>query len=132
MWLGSNYPKPGEYYLENDIPAMNYLLQTAVPFEMVTGRYGQPSGTDAVKVTKEEAPLKMAGLGPTIQEPVIGRHGGEFYNFGDYSINLFQNVDYYGDPPSRSLFDMAAVAIVKNPGWAESYSMPAPIMMEKQ
>ena len=37
------------------------------------------------------------------------------------------HVEYYGDPPSRALFDMAAVAIVKNPDWAESYPVPSPI-----
>ena len=67
VWLGSNYPESGEYNLENDIPSMNYLLQTNIPFEIVTVRYGKPSGTDAVRVTQAEVPLKMAGLGPVIK-----------------------------------------------------------------
>ena len=49
---------------------------------------------------------------------MTGRHGGAFTNFGDYSVDLFEHIDLYGDPPSRALFDMAAVAIVKNPAWA--------------
>jgi len=131
VWLGANYPDPGEYNLENDIPSMNYLLKTDIEFEMVTVRYGKPSGTDAVIVTKEEALTNMPGLGPNIDTPIIGRHGGEFYNFGDYSANLFEHIDYYGDPPSRALFDMAAVAIVKNPEWAKSTLIPCPIMVDE-
>jgi hypothetical protein len=74
----------------------------------------------------------MPGLGPHISNPITGRHGGEFYCFGDYSVNLFDHIDYHGDPPSRSLFDMAAVAIVKNPSWAESKSIAAPIFISNQ
>lgn len=132
VWLGSNYPEPGEYNLENDIPSVNYLLQTEIPFEIVTVRYGKPSGTDAVRVTQAEVPLKMAGLGPVIKQPVTGRHGGEFYNFGDYSVDLFKNAHFYGDPPSRALFDMAAVAVVKNAGWAVPDTIPCPVMIDNK
>jgi hypothetical protein len=132
VWLGSNYPEPGEYNLDNDIASMNFLLHTQIQFEMVTVRYGKPSGTDAVKITKEEALKNFSGLGPTVSTPVTGRHGGEFYNFGDYAMSLFDHIKYYGDPPSRSLFDMAAVAIVKNPQWAESYLISGLYMENKQ
>lgn len=74
----------------------------------------------------------MPGLGPKIKVPVVGRHGGEFYTFGDYSANLFEHIKYHGHPPSRALFDMAAVAIVKNPGWAESSAIPSPIMVDEK
>ncbi len=131
VWLGSNYPEPGEYNLENDIPALSYLLRSDIQFEMVTVRYGKTTGTDAVRVT-EEASKKMAGLGPQIKEAVAGRHGGKYNNFGDYSVNLFNNINYYGDPPSRALFDMAAVAIVKNPDWAESYHVSSPKMVDNK
>lgn len=132
VWLGANYPDPGEYNLVNDIPSMNYLLQTNIDFEMVTVRYGKPSGTDAVRITKEEVLKNMPGLGPRIKTPVVGRHGGEFYTFGDYSVSLFENAQYHGNPPSRALFDMAAVAIVKNPEWAKSSVIPCPIMTDKK
>ena len=82
VWLGSNYPKPGEYNQDNDTIAMNYVLNSDIPFEMVTVRYGEPSGTDAVSVTQQEINQKMPGLGPVARTPVIGRHGGEFTNFG--------------------------------------------------
>lgn len=98
---------------------------------MVTVRYGKPSGTDAVKVTQEEVNQKMPGLGPKIDTPIIGRHGGSFDNFGDYSVNLFAQIDLHGDPPSRSLFDMAAVAIVKNPNWAKATEIPCPTMIDE-
>jgi hypothetical protein len=32
----------------------------------------------------------------------------------------------HGNPPTRALFDMAAVAIVKNPEWASKKEVPAP------
>ena len=128
IWLGSNYPKPGEYNQNADPAALNYILNTPVPFEMVTVRYGQPSGTAAVKVTKSQILNKMPGLGVQVESPVKGRHGGSFTNFGDYSVSLFKNYKMSGDPPSRPLFDMAAVAIVKNPDWAESKEIPAPAL----
>ena len=131
VWLGANYPEPGEYNLENDIESMNYVLKTTIEFEMVTVRYGKPSGTDAVRVTLEEINTNMPGMGPEISNPITGRHGGKFNNFGDYSVNLFIHIDYHGDPPSRALFDMAAVAIVKNPKWAASSTISCPIMIDK-
>lgn len=131
VWLGANYPEPGEYNLTNDIASMNYVLETDIEFEMVTVRYGKPSGTDAVKITQEEVNKNMPGLGPKIDTPITGRHGGTFDNFGDYSVNLFEQIDLYGDPPSRSLFDMAAVAIVKNPAWAKGTIIPCPTMTNK-
>jgi purine nucleosidase len=129
VWLGSNYPEPGEHNQNNDTVAMNYLLNSSLDFEMVTVRYGKASGTDAVRVTKEEAFKRMPGLGPRIAKPVTGRHGGEFYCFGDYSINLFEHIDYHGNPPARALFDLAAVAIVKNPTWGEVREHPAPLFV---
>ena len=132
VWLGANYPDPGEYNLDNDIPSMNYLLDTDIEFEMVTVRYGKPSGTAAVIAFKEDILKKMPGKGPVAKEPVTGRHGNEFRCFGDYSVNLFENCDNHGNPPGRSLFDMAAVAIVKNPSWAEVKTIPAPFMQDRK
>jgi len=132
VWLGSNYPEPGEYNQDNDTIAMNYVLNSNIPFEMVTVRYGKPSGTDAVKITKEEINQKMPGLGPTAKEPITGRHGGEFSTFGDYSVSLFEYIDYHGDPPSRPLFDMVAVAVLKNKSWGERKMIPAPILINNE
>ena len=132
VWLGSNYPDPGEYNLVNDIPAMNYLLDTDIEFELVTVRYDKPSGTTAVIAFKEDILKKMPGKGPLAKEPVTGRHGKEFRCFGDYSVNLFEECENHGNPPGRSLFDMAAVAIVKNPSWAEVQVIPAPFMQDRQ
>lgn len=129
VWLGSNYPEPGEYNQDNDTIAMNYLLNSSISFEMVTVRYGKPSGTDAVRATREEINTKMPGLGPQLDSAIEGRHGGEFNNFGDYSVNLFDHIDYHGDPPSRALFDMVAVAILKNPDWAKKKIIPAPVLI---
>jgi hypothetical protein len=84
-----------------------------------------------VKVTKEEAATKLPGLGSHINTPIIGRHGGSFNNFGDYATNLFEHIDFHGDPPGRALFDMAAVAIVKDPSWASSTEIPCPKMVDK-
>ena len=127
VWLGSNYPERGEYNQENDLASLSYILeQTDVPFEIVTVRYGKPDGTDAVRATREDIRAKMPGRGPRVSPPVTGRDGGSYATFGDYSVALFERIDLNGNPPSRSLFDMAAVAIVKNPGWASARRIPAP------
>src|SRR5689334_795983 len=54
VWLGSNYPEPGEYNLENDTASVNYVIQTPIELEMVTVRYGKPTGSAHVSVTQEE------------------------------------------------------------------------------
>jgi purine nucleosidase len=51
---------------------------------------------------------------------------------GSYSVSLFENIKLHGNPPSRALFDMAAVAIVKDPSWAERSVIPAPILKERR
>lgn len=127
VWLGSNYPEPGEYNQRNDIPSLNYILEQDVPFEMVMVRYGKASGSDAVRVTPAEIEEKMTGIGP-VSEAVEGRHGGSFTNFGDYSVDLFKHIDLHGDPPARALFDMVAVAVVKKPEWGKTQTIPAPIL----
>ncbi|MBD3290025.1 nucleoside hydrolase [candidate division KSB1 bacterium] len=124
VWLGTNYPDPGEYNFDNDISALDPVLESNVEFEMVMVRYGKPSGTDAVKAYLSDFQQKMPGKGPHISEPVTGRHGGTFTNFGDYSVDLFEK--FRGSPTSRPLFDMAAVAIVKNTDWADRVVIPAP------
>ena len=126
LWMGSNYPEPGEYNQDNDTASLNYILETDVEFEIATVRYGKDSGTDAVRVTPAEVETNVKGKGPKIADPVTGRHGNTFSNFGDYAYDLFQHIDLYGDPPARALFDMAAVAIAKNPDWATATTIPAP------
>lgn len=127
VWLGSNYPEPGEYNQENDPEALSYILdRTDVPFEIVTVRYGKPTGTDAVRATREEIRAKMPGRGPRVSPAVAGRDGGTYATFGDYSVALFERIQLNGNPPSRALYDMAAVAIVKNPAWATARRVPAP------
>ena len=129
VWLGSNYPDPGEYNQDNDTVAMNYLLNREIPFEMVTVRYGKPSGSAAVTATRAEIQERMPGVGPAIDNPVEGRHGGKFSNFGDYSVNLFEHIEYYDSTQSRALFDMVAVAVVKNPAWGNQRRIPAPVLI---
>jgi inosine-uridine nucleoside N-ribohydrolase len=128
VWLGSNYPETGEHNKVWDKESVNYLLNQDVELEFVTVRYGDPSGTDAVKVTQAQMLHRMPGMGPVISEPVEGRNGGFYNNWGDYSAHLFETYGMYGSPPARALFDMAAVAILKNPEWAERKTIPAPIL----
>jgi len=127
VWLGSNYPEPGEYNLENDTASLNFILKTEVPFEMATVRYGRTSGTADVKVRRREIYTRMPGSGPVVAMPVTGRHGGSFTCFGDYSVDLFKHITDLEDGCYRALFDMAAVAIVKNPSWAEKHEIPCPL-----
>ena len=130
LWLGSNYPAPGEYNQDNDPEAMNALLESDLPFSIALVRYGEPSGTDVVRATLADIRRRMPGRGPVTETPVMGRHGTAFSTFGDYSVNLFEHIDYFTTPPARALFDMAAVAILKNPDWAASRRIPAPILRD--
>ncbi|MEN8158064.1 MAG: nucleoside hydrolase [Bacteroidota bacterium] len=132
VWLGSNYPLPGEYNLDNDTAALSFVLRSGVPFEIATVRYGDYSGTAEVKVTQAEIFEKMPGLGPEIEEPVTGRHGDTFTNFGDYSVSLFSHTEFFDEEKSRSLFDMAAVAVVKDPSWAIATEIATPLYLSGQ
>jgi hypothetical protein len=132
VWLGSNYPAKGEYNQENDLDAVRYVLSVDVPFEIATVRYGQGTGTDAVRVTRDEIGKRMPGKGPHAASPVTGRHGGTFTTFGDYSVNLFEHITLDGTTPSRALFDMAAAAILKNPTWARREEIPAPRLVGEE
>lgn len=132
VWLGSNYPDPGEYNQENDTSAVSYALSSDCPLEIVTVRYGFGDGTDAVRATPEEINQRMPGMGPRVEQAVEGRHGESFYTFGDYSVNLFEHINLNGDPPSRALYDMAAVAIVKNPSFAQATEIPCPVLIDDQ
>jgi inosine-uridine nucleoside N-ribohydrolase len=123
VWLGSNWPDPGEYNLVNDTTAVNPVIDNRqLEFEICTVRYGEPSGTAAVDVSVSDIKQKMAGLGVQVDKPVAGRHGGQFTNFGDYSVELFIK---YGDEV-RPLFDVCALAIIKDPRWAKPIKVPAP------
>ncbi|WP_203532606.1 nucleoside hydrolase [Draconibacterium halophilum] len=126
IWLGGNYPNHGEYNLDNDTTAVNPVIESGVEFEMVTVRYGKPSGTAAVAVTREEIESNMKGKGPVSHHTITGRHGGEFNRFGGYSANLFNEAEMYGNPPTRSLFDMVVLAVLKNEAWGEKVEIPAP------
>jgi purine nucleosidase len=133
VWLGSNYPDPGEYNQENDEGALQFILDsTSVPFEMAVVRYGKPSGTDHVRVTRDQIRAGVAGKGPGVRIRVEGRIGGRFETFGDYSVDLFDHIQMNGTPPSRALYDMAAVAIVKNPAWAHPRRIGAPQLVDSK
>jgi purine nucleosidase len=124
VWLGSNFPDEGEYNLDNDTTAVNPVIESGVPFEMVVVRYGMTTGSHAVSVSKDMINDKMKGVGPQARQPITGRHGGEFSRFGDYSIDLFSHIELHGDPPSRALYDMVALAILKNPSWGQKNKIP--------
>jgi hypothetical protein len=136
VWLGSNYPEAGEYNQENDPSALQYVLDLGVDFEIVLVRYDEPSGTDAVKAFLSDIREIMPNKGPHISSPITGRHGSEFSNFGDYSVSLFKNIEDFDDgfdegyEQARALFDMAAVAIVKNPSWAVPTQIPSPELVD--
>jgi hypothetical protein len=114
VWLGSNFPEPGEYNLENDPSAVNPVLASDAPVEMAVVRYGRSTGTFAVQTFQSEIRSVMPGLGPEVESPVTGRHGGTHTTFGDYSVALFDHIDQ----DARALYDVAAVSVVKNPAWA--------------
>jgi hypothetical protein len=129
VWLGSNYPDVGEYNLLADQGSVNFVLDTEVEFEIAVVRYGAASGTSAVRLSLDDVVKNLAGQGPFAKISVGGRNGGSFRYFGDYSLNLFEHIDLYGEPPSRALYDMAAVAILKNSAWAEAREIAAPTLL---
>ncbi len=133
VWLGSNFPAADdvEYNLTSDRDAVRYLLDCPVEFEIVTVLFGDPKGTWGLKVSQEEILRTMPGVGPRVSAPVTGRHGGEFFCFGDYSANLYANAPQHGTPPGRPLFDVGAVAVVKNPEWARATVMPRPMLADR-
>ena len=53
IWLGSNYPEPGEYNQVNDTVAMNYVLNSDIPYviEIVDFYY---VGEDFKKLAKSQ------------------------------------------------------------------------------
>lgn len=126
VWLGSNYPAPGEYNLVNDLSSVNPVIESGADFEMITVRYGKKTGTSAVSVTRDEVNANMLGKGPVSKNTIIGRHGGSFTRFGDYSADLFAKAKMHGNLSSRSLFDMVVLAILKNDKWGEKTEIPAP------
>jgi len=117
VWLGSNWPHRGEYNMENDTSAVNPVIESGVEIWVCTV-YG---GTMEVKTTTTEITERFKGKGKKV-EPIEGRHGGDFDLLGDYLVNLWENVEQ----ETRSLFDMAAVATVKNPEWAEDMVVYGP------
>ena len=117
VWLGSNWPGPGEYNMENDTSAVNPVIESGVEMWVCT----VAGGTMEVKTTRTEIRNRLGGQGKEV-EPIEGRHGGSFNRLGDYLVNLWENVK----EESRSLFDMAAVATVKNSGWAEATVVHGP------
>ncbi len=126
VWLGSNYPDPGEYNLINDTSAVSAILETDVEFEIVTVRLNKPTGTGAVIAYVDDINEKMPGKGPKISHPVAGRHSKLFTNFGDYSLSLFKLFPGGGDPKGRSFYDVAAIAILKNSSWGKRVEIPVP------
>lgn len=123
LWLGTNYPEDvPEYNFYNDTSAVNPVLDSKVEFGIAVVGYESSTGTASVLAATKEIREIMPGKGPRIANPVEGRHGGTFTDFGDYSVNLFENTkDSY-----RALYDMAAVAIVKNPSLAIQDTIGAP------
>lgn len=130
VWLGANYPESGEYNLNNDTTSVNPVIESGAPFEMVTVRYGKPSGSDAVRITPAQVDKNIKGKGPVSEYTIIGRHGGEFNNFGEYSANLFSHIELHGNPPSRAMFDMVALAVIKNENWGQKTEISAPKLVE--
>ncbi len=123
LWLGTNYPENvPEYNFSNDTSAVNPVLDSKVEFGIAVVGYESSTGTASVLAATKDIREIMPGQGPHIDNPVVGRHGGEFYNFGDYSVNLFNNTT----DSHRALYDMAAIAIVKNPNWAIPDTIGAP------
>lgn len=127
VWLGSNYPDSGEYNLAADPDSVNFVLESGVDFEIVTVRYQETTGSTAVQVTREQIQQNMPGTGPLVSA-ISGRHGGQYTRFGDYSVSLFENFGF----ATWSLFDVVAVAVVKNPALGQLNEVSVPPLDETE
>lgn len=132
VWLGGNFPQEGEYNLKADTAALNYVLKSDITFEMVTVRYGAESGADAVRIEQATIQTEMPGKGPKLSFDVAGRHGGKFRTFGDYSVSLFEHINYRDKRRTRALFDVVPLAILKNPDWGERCFIQRPLYINGQ
>ena len=123
-WLGSNYPfDGGEHNLEHDLDAVNRVLDSPVDLQIAVVRVGRADGTAGLTVTPEENAANLSGAGPVVA-PVTGRDGGLYTTFGDYAVALLDAVTEPGVP--RPLYDIGAIAIAIDDGWAERAPTPAP------
>ena len=121
VWLGTNWPGPGEYNMENDTAAVNPVIESGVEMWICT----VAGGTAEVRTTITEITNRLQGKGIKV-DPVEGRHGGSFDRLGDYLVNLWENVR----EETRSLYDMANVATIKNPEWAEPTVVYGPRLID--
>lgn len=130
IWLGSNYPFPGEYNFDNDRLSVNPVILSGARLEIALVMNGMDYGTEAVTVPIAVVEEKLRGKGYRIQPSIEGRNGGFFHCFGDYAIDLWNHIDLYGESRSRSLFDLAAVSVTAHPHWAKQYETEAPLWNE--
>ena len=115
-WMGTQIPYSNpEYNQGNDIAAAQAVIATDVELWL----FPADGATGDVGASKKDIYKNMPAKGPYVDPPVQGRDGGYYHYFGDYSVHLFESVN----DDWRSLYDMAAVATVKNPEWAKSYTV---------
>ena len=133
LWLGSNYPAPGEYNLINDIPSLVYVLDQDIEMgiALVHPDVSNKYGTTKVNMQRWQVQEYIAGKGPKVQ-PVEGRYDGRTFTcFGDYSLDLFDQCSH-DNTYTRSIHDMVAVAILAHPEWSKRDTIPAPTMVDGQ
>lgn len=63
VWLGSNFPDPGEYNLLNDIPALLSVLQGDMELEIIPVRSNQLSETSDAEVNWDDFKKKCLEKG---------------------------------------------------------------------
>ena len=113
VWLGTGpSDTSGGYNFHNDRECVNPVIESGVAFDICPEDFA--NGTGAVKASRAEMIKFMRGLGPRISGTIPGRAGGAFSCFGDYSADLFERVD----EEERSLYDVCALAILREPSWA--------------
>ncbi len=124
VWLGTPWPcvwkDPNK---SSDIPAANYMFDSEVEFQIVS----TCESSNEVKVSVDEMFRHMPGKGPYVNPPIPGRSGGLFHTFGDYSVNLFESVRRDG-VERRPLYDIVAIATLKNPDWGNATVVGAPLL----
>jgi inosine-uridine nucleoside N-ribohydrolase len=129
VWLGSNYPDPGEYNLMADVEAVNAVLQSGIRFEIILARFDSPNGAAHVQAKRKDI-VSLSAQGSPIQIPVVGRHGGLFHCLGDYLVDLFQNKSIAMRSEQLPICDLVALAVLKNPEWGQSHTISTPYIQE--
>ncbi|MEM6333049.1 MAG: nucleoside hydrolase [Planctomycetota bacterium] len=115
VWLGGHalhWPNANEFNLQQDVPASRVLFDCGVPLVHLPCQ----GVVRLLATTRPELRANLAGRSP----------------IADYLLSIYE--DYMDDTPARSkvIWDLAPVAWLIDPRWAETILTPSPIIASDQ